>query len=398
MRRWLAIGAAGCLLLGVAHRPAAASCLGDCNGNGSVTASELTKAVAIVMDCDGAAVGCASVPGGCVNAAQNGSTIGITDLMAIVNNIIESPSGCPATAAPTATATPLPTATPTTPPPAPTATGTPTPTETPVPPTDTPAGTPLGDRTFTLGKSSGFFSSFVPTSSQGTPSGMLILHAGPMNASGHATVTVTGPYYTTTVLALGGVTLCVKIESCTGDLYCNGGTNVDATETLDSLKAGLTCTMDGTNRCSPGSTKCCSNACEGVGVGSGNSMVGAFGVNPSTDSGAGALALTCMQRSVAPNKISGVDCATQDYSMAGETVQLYTTGTNTAVVTNHCAGTLSTNNADTVPMFSKKGQNFDCTGWTTGSGPGILAFSIPTEEPTSLFPGDAAQAGLYGGH
>ena len=171
-------------------------------------------------------------------------------------------------------------------------------------------------------------------------------------------MTVTGPTYITIPITLGGMTICSKIESCTGDLYCNGGTNVDNTQTLDSLKAGLTCVQDGTHNCPDLPTSvCCSNACEGVSVGSGNPVVSATGVN-STDSGAGALLLTCTQRNVTPKQASGVDCSTQDYSAAAPFAQIYTTGSSTAIVLNHCAGPASSagNKASVVPQFAKNGR------------------------------------------
>jgi hypothetical protein len=228
----------------------------------------------------------------------------------------------------------------------------------------------------------------------------MVLNAGGMDGSGHAAVTVTGPFYISIPMSLAGMTICSKIESCTGDLYCNGGTNVDNTETLDSLGAGLTCVQDGTHNCPDLPTSvCCSNACEGVGVGSGNPVVSATGVN-STDSGAGALLLTCTQRNVTPAGGSGVNCSTQDYSAAPAFTQVYTTGSSTAIVLNHCAGLPSSagNNATVVPQFTKTGEDFDCTNWTLATGPGAFAFSTPAEEPSTLTPSDGSQAGVFSGH
>ena len=226
----------------------------------------------------------------------------------------------------------------------------------------------------------------------------MILAAGGTDASGHATVTVTGPAYITIPIQLAAMTVCSKIESCTGDLYCNGGANVDETETLDSLNASLTCVRDGTGNCPDApANKCCSNACEGVGIGSGNRVVSATAVN-TTDSGAGALLLTCMQRNVTVNKTSGVDCTTQDYSAAALFAQIYTSASSTAQVVNHCAGTAPGNKADVIPKFSKSGQNFDCSNWTLSSGPGGFAFSTPAEQPSKLTVGDGSQAGILMGH
>ncbi len=223
------------------------------------------------------------------------------------------------------------------------------------------------------------------------------LDAGAPGGNGHATVTVTGPSNFTTVLALGGVTLCTRIESCTGTLYCNGGANVDATETLDSLVPGLTCVRDGTNMCTTAANSvCCSNACEGTGVGSGNTVVSAQGVNPAVDSGAGALILDCMQRSKQVERTTGVNCATEDYSAAGLSHQFYTTGSDAAVVTNHCAGSGAPGTR--VPRFTKTGQNFSCAMWTLTSGPGSLAFAIPSEQPSDVITGDGSNVGVFSSH
>jgi hypothetical protein len=303
----------------------------------------------------------------------------------------------------TATQTPTRTATATaTTSPAPTATsapaGTPTPSATATP--TTAGGPPLGSRTFTIGAASAYYSSFLPTLAVGKPAGQMVLAASGVDGSGHATVTVTGPFYVTIPMSLAGMTICSKLESCTGDLYCNGGTNVDNTQTLDSLKTDLTCIQDGTHNCPDLPTSvCCSNACEGVSVGSGNPVVPATGVN-ATDSGAGALLLTCTQRNVTPKQVSGVNCSTQDYSAAAPFTQIYTTGSSTAIVRNHCAGPASSagNKASVVPQFAKNGQDFDCTNWTLATGPGAFGFSTPAEEPSTLTPSDGAQAGIIAGH
>lgn len=226
----------------------------------------------------------------------------------------------------------------------------------------------------------------------------MTLSAGAPDGNGDAATTVTGPFIISIPIALGATTVCSKIESCTGELHCNGGANVDETETLDSLTPGLTCIQDGTHNCpsGTGTPVCCSNACEGVGKGgSGNSVVSAAGVNPTTDSGPGALLLTCMQRNVTVNKGSGVTCSTQDFSAAKLFPQIYTTGSSTAVVLHHCAGTKL---GDTVPTFAKTGKNFDCANWTSATGPGAFAFSTPAEEPSTATPSDGSQAGFLSGH
>jgi len=111
----------------------AQACLGDCNMNGVVTAGELTKITAIILECDGAAAGCAAVPGGCTAADKNGNgIISAGELTNVISNILNFATGCPpttpgATNTPAATHTPVPSNTPTptfTIPPSPTPTAT----------------------------------------------------------------------------------------------------------------------------------------------------------------------------------------------------------------------------------------------------------------------------------
>jgi hypothetical protein len=365
-------------LVALTARVVPAACVGDCNGNGSVTAGELTKIISIINLCDGAAAGCAAIPGAdqqCTNADKNGNgVISAGELTETISDIINFASGCPPESA----------------------TPTPTLTQQPTPsPTATTGGVPLGTRVFSLGASSGFFSSLVPSLKAGTPAGTLMLNAGPKNASGQASVTLSGaPVTIQTSIALGGLTLCTKIESCTGTLYCNGGANVDTVAQLDSLAPGLTCTRDGTHSCPATSTFCCSNACEGVGVGSGNPTVRTSGVN-TTDSGAGSMLLMCQERIVSVNSV-GADCSTVDYSSAAVTNELYTTGTSTAKVSNHCAGSGAPSTK--AVTFAKTGEKFDCSAWTTENGAGGLAFSIPSEEGSAQFTGDGANAGVFSDH
>lgn len=359
-------------------RAVAAACLGDCDNNGSVTVAEMTKVINIILLCDGTASGCAAISGSdkqCTNADRDGNgVITVSELTNIIYNVINFPSGCPNSVTPT-----------------------PTPTGTPVPPTATPtvSGPPLGRRVFSLGATSGFYSSLVPSLKAGTPAGTMMLDAGPEDGSGHATVTLAdGPTIVSTAIALGGLTLCTKIESCTGTLYCSGGANVDTTATLESLRPGLTCVHDGTHSCPTTATLCCSNACEGVGVGSGNQPVRTGGVN-ATDSGAGSLLLMCQERIVSLPSATG-NCATVDYSTAAITNELYTTGTSTAKVSDFCAGSGAP--ATKAVTFAKTGEKFDCTKWTTENSAGGLAFSIPAEEGSAQFTGDGANAGVLSDH
>lgn len=351
-----AVGALGVLLTTADAR---ALCLGDCNLDGKVRAGDVTRIVRIINRCDGAASGCSAINGTdkeCVSADRNlDGLLKVDELMSVISNVISYPSGCP--------------------------------------PEPTPPGTPLGQRTFSLGPGSGFFSSLAPTLKTGTPAGTLMLNATAPDAMGHATVTAVGtPILIQTNISSGGLALCRKIESCSGTLYCNGGANVDTLTQLDSLKAGLTCVRDGTNSCPDDSSSvCCSNSCEGMGVGSGNPTLRSAGVN-ATDGGAGAMLLMCHER-VAQVPMPPADCSTADFTNALETVEFYTTGTSTAEVLHPCAGSGAPPNK--AVTFSKSGQNFDCTNWTMENGSGILAFSIPSEEGSQMFTGDAANAGVY---
>jgi hypothetical protein len=386
------VGAVGVLGILLAATGARGACPGDCNNNGVVSAGDLTKIVRIINLCDGAAAGCAAISGSdkqCTNADLNGnSTLTVDELVAVINNVIHFATGC----GPTPTATLTPTAAP--------ATQTPTPTATLPGPTPTPtteAGPPLGMRVFSLGAKSAFTSSLLPGGSLGTPMGTLMFDAGGKDSTGRATVTLTNPgVVIRTDLSAGGLTLCTKLDSCTGTIYCNGGTDVDVLNSLDSLAAGLTCMRDGTHSCpatAPTPPVCCSNACEGVGVGSGNSPQQTSpppSVTP-TDSGAGAMLLICMQRSV-PVKPIG-DCSQADFSTASTATQYYTTGIDTGQVLNHCAGLGAT--ASKVPKIARKGTNFDCSNWMTENGVGVLGFTIPSEEGDANISGDGANAGLW---
>jgi hypothetical protein len=251
---------------------------------------------------------------------------------------------------------------------------------------------PLGQRAFSLGPQSGFYATFLPGVPIATPAGTLVLDAGSPDELGSVPVNLLAPpYYVTTNVTLGvPETQCWRFTSCTGTLYCSGGANVDTLTEVDSLaESEPMCIRDGTNSCpdDPASV-CCSNACEGVGVGSGNDNVITIGVNP-TDSGAGAMALTC-----SVDVLTGLpylsDCSVQDYSGASTHTLAATTATGTSRTLNHCAGTGA--GRKVVPTFVNSGGNFDCESWTTENGPGSLAIPFPSEEPSPLATGDIPTA------
>lgn len=384
--RWF-IAAAAVALCNTAPASVSAVCVGDCDGNGTVAINEVQACIDIYL--------ATQTLSRCVNCDQNGDrTVSISDVQGAINSFL-SPAAC-AMVAPTATASRTVTNTPTRTPPR-------TATRTPIPPTRTATvtptpGPPLGSRTFLLNTTnSGFFSSLAAgkigtLKVQGLP-----LVAGPLNASDRATVAVTGPVLVQTNVATGGTSVCTLIMSCTGTLYCNGGANVDVTESVDSLQTGLTCERDGTNDCATAAGNvCCSNSCEAADAGSGNAVT-AMSMVRGSDSGAGALLLTCTQINALAQFPPG-DCGRADFAAFPAIDQLYTTGTSTAEVLHPCAGSGAPPN--TIPMITETGQNFDCTQWTSQSGPGQLVYTIPSEEGSTVIggAGDGANAGVWSGH
>jgi cysteine-rich repeat protein len=263
---------------------------------------------------------------------------------------------------------------------------------------------PLGTRVFSLASESRARSRFV--SEVGTPAGTIILDALEPDERGVAEVrSVGGPFFVTTDVNLGAfglnVRICSRIESCTGTIYCSGGSNVDVIVELNSLRANETCAQ--VDRCAGQS--CCENSCEGFidpaatvveAVGSGNSIVNTRVADrmPTTDSGPGAMILTCQQTNRAFDLTTGLGCDVQDY---GSNVQgvVYTTGTSTATVLNHClAPSDKVGNTDPTVVLdlTAVGENFSCVGWSTENGRGVLANTIPQEEPTDALFGDTTFA------
>jgi Tol biopolymer transport system component len=95
-------------------------CFGDCNGNGVVSAGDLTKVIAIILNCPNRdASGCAAAPGGCINAdkpnalGMRDGRISAGELTLLISNIVKLPEsgGCPPAATPTSG---VPSSTPTT--------------------------------------------------------------------------------------------------------------------------------------------------------------------------------------------------------------------------------------------------------------------------------------------
>jgi hypothetical protein len=252
---------------------------------------------------------------------------------------------------------------------------------------------------------SGFFSSSFtgPVAPLGGVEASITFEGGPQDDYGVASITTSGgPFYLAVDILFGTQgRFCMKIDSCDGFIDCDGGTNVDVETVLDSLADGLICEPPvPPDECNPDNT-CCTNSCEGfiegtdppAPVTSGNSSVVTTGVNPS-DSGAGAMLLTCSVRQVdiAPNEVDqGVDvmtdCLAKDFS-GDPFEQVVTTGTNSGKVVNECLSYIASASID------MSGENFDCSAWTTEDGRGSLVFVALAEEPRAITAGDNASAGV----
>ncbi len=254
----------------------------------------------------------------------------------------------------------------------------------------------LGARTFSFDPAtSSFLTSFLGQTPVATPAGTLVLDGGALDGSNAAPVSlINPPAYITVDINLGlPQTVCYQVVSCVGVVHCAGGANVDVLESLDSLATDqLGCIRNGTNSCPDvPSNVCCSNACEGALVGSGNLATVTTGVG-ATDSGPGALVMTCAMRNLQLLPI-GSDCSTQDYSAQPIENHGLTTGTATSRVTRHCAGNGAA--PDTIPTFQATGENLDCGSWSSENGPGTLVWALPTEEPTTFIRGDGANAFVF---
>jgi cysteine-rich repeat protein len=268
---------------------------------------------------------------------------------------------------------------------------------------------PLGTRTFSFGPESKFFSSALGGAEVATPKGVIVMEAGEPDGEGVAAVkTAGGPFFITTEVQLFGevlVRICAKIDSCTGEIYCNGGTNVDVSVELDSLKEGETC--ERTDLCDQGSA-CCDSACEGfvdpnadpvVPVGSGNTPVTIRTkdvVDNAQDSGPGAMIVTCRQTTRSFGLSEDTDCSEAAYETPlAETV--YTTGSSTARVINHCPtpADIFGTPPDPAPELTVTGTNFNCFNWPVENSRGAFSNALPTEEMTNVIPGDAANAGVF---
>lgn len=217
----------------------------------------------------------------------------------------------------------------------------------------------------------------------GQVSGRLVLNAGAPDADGVAMLnTPPGPFYIAVNIPIATQTVCHRITFCTGAIYCNGGTDAVVRTELDSLMQGLTCQVATTPSACQTGGPCCTNACEGLGVGSGNSPVTNTSINPGTGAG-GLVVLECRDSTVFGPL--GTNCATLTYGP--ERVSVYTTGSSTAAITNECPPDAATNRRATV---SATGENFQCSSWSVENGPGKLLIPAVAEQPDARVAGDVA--------
>lgn len=81
------------------HTPPPQPCPGDCNGSGSVDAADVARIADILTLCNGVAAGCPAVPGAdkqCLLADIDGNgTISAAELTQVVSNVGQFPNGCP---------------------------------------------------------------------------------------------------------------------------------------------------------------------------------------------------------------------------------------------------------------------------------------------------------------
>jgi cysteine-rich repeat protein len=208
----------------------------------------------------------------------------------------------------------------------------------------------LGSRTLTVGGA--FYSSALGTSVPlGSLTGSMELIGGTIGAGGIAPVEVDGPvYYEAPILGGQFGTFCVRIDGCTGQIDCDGGTAVDVLTVQDSNGPGH-------NGLPPTIT---------IGMG---------------DTPAGALLLDCQQRYVQLGP--GEDCGTATYPAAARIV--YTTGAAEAFYLNG-------NPKVGTGAIRFAGEPFSCSAWQVTDGPGQLAGTFMDEDNAQA--GDTANLAL----
>ena len=215
------------------------------------------------------------------------------------------------------------------------------------------ASLPLGTRHLTFG---GTFhtSALGIETALGELDGVFDLFAGAPDAEGRASIGLEGPaHYSAPILGGSFGRYCIRVDSCTGWIDCDGGSAVDVTVIQDSQGPGL----------------------QGEPVRITTGLGG--------DGGSGAVQLRCVQAFAQIQPGEGDDCTTAEYPEAGEVV--YTTGTTQAYFENAApkigAGAIGAT-----------GTNFACETWGHEDGEGVLAASFLAEEDRQA--GDVANVNL----
>lgn len=211
----------------------------------------------------------------------------------------------------------------------------------------------LGTRHLSFGGE--FFASPLgPDVPLGELSGEIDLVAGSLAADGTAPVSIDGPvYYSSDILGGTFGFYCVRVDSCTGFIDCDGGTPVDVVVVQDSNGSG-------------------SNGLPvRITIGQGESGL------------PGSLQLSCQQTFVQLQPGAGSDCANATYPVAGEVV--YTTGTVEGFFLNGAPKVGS-------GAIVGAGERFECGSWTVEDGRGVLASVFLVENDSQA--GDVANLTL----
>jgi hypothetical protein len=167
---------------------------------------------------------------------------------------------------------------------------------------------------------------------------------------------LSGPtYYSAPILNGQFGLLCVRIDSCSGFIDCDGGTAVDTLMVQDSNGPDL----------------------NGLPV---SLTTGLGEVGPP-----GSMQLDCMQTFVQLDPGEGDDCLALEYPAAQRVI--YTTGTAEAFFVNG-APKIGTG------RIEGSGEPFDCTSWAVTDGPGQLVMTYLVEEDRRA--GDVANLNVLG--
>jgi cysteine-rich repeat protein len=211
----------------------------------------------------------------------------------------------------------------------------------------------LGVRHFTFGGS--FFSSALgPEVPLGELTGAIDLLAGVLQADGTAPISLVGPtYYSAAILGGTFGYLCVRIDSCTGFIDCDGETPADTVMVQDSNGAGR------------------------------NGLPIVITTGQGEAGPPGSVQLHCQQTFVQLAPGAGSDCENASFPETGEVV--YTTGHAEAFYLN---GNPKVGNG----AISASGEPFSCAGWSIEDGPGRLAATYLVEEDPQA--GDTANVNV----